>query len=171
MDPQQWMGAVRMRVQTADKNTTSNPHHSSPSVLWIQNLLVINHIIIFFIKTVWSHFILRSNSCYLQTINYDFCLNKLLICRFVWRWVLWVDYGNMKQLKEYPDNSFWSYTASSSRRVPAFSLSLFVFRTRCQFHRSSETKIWKDACSDRCDIAASDGSKTKTHLTCQFAPL
>ncbi len=26
MDPQQWMGAVIMRVQTADKNTTSNPH-------------------------------------------------------------------------------------------------------------------------------------------------
>ncbi len=27
-----WMGAVRMRVQTADKNITSNPHHSSPSI-------------------------------------------------------------------------------------------------------------------------------------------
>ncbi len=32
MDPQQWMGAVRMRVKTADKNITSNPHHSRPSV-------------------------------------------------------------------------------------------------------------------------------------------
>ncbi len=32
MDPLQWMGAVRMRVQTADKNITSNPHHSSPSI-------------------------------------------------------------------------------------------------------------------------------------------
>ncbi len=30
MDALQWMGAVRMRVQTADKNIT--PHHSSPSV-------------------------------------------------------------------------------------------------------------------------------------------
>uniref|UniRef100_A0A671QA56 Pleckstrin homology and RhoGEF domain containing G1 n=1 Tax=Sinocyclocheilus anshuiensis TaxID=1608454 RepID=A0A671QA56_9TELE len=30
--------------------------------------------------TNWSHFILRSNSCHQQTINYDFCLNKLLIC-------------------------------------------------------------------------------------------
>ncbi len=29
MDPLQWMGAVRMGVQTADKNITSNPHHSS----------------------------------------------------------------------------------------------------------------------------------------------
>ncbi len=38
MDPLQWMGAVRMRVQTADKN----PHHSSTSVniLWIQKLRV-----------------------------------------------------------------------------------------------------------------------------------
>ncbi len=33
MDPLQWMGAVRMRVQTADKNITSNPHPSSPSVI------------------------------------------------------------------------------------------------------------------------------------------
>ncbi len=35
MDPLQWMGAVRMRVQTADKtsqSSTSNPHHSSTSV-------------------------------------------------------------------------------------------------------------------------------------------
>ncbi len=70
-----------------------------------------------------------------------------------------------------PWQLFLRLYSCSSRRVPAFSLSLFVFRTRCQFHRSSETKIWKDACSDRCDIAASDGSKTKTHLTCQFAPL
>ncbi len=30
MDPLQWMGAVRMRVQTADKNSTSNPHNCSP---------------------------------------------------------------------------------------------------------------------------------------------
>ncbi len=29
MDPLQWMGAIRMGVQTADKNITSNPHHSS----------------------------------------------------------------------------------------------------------------------------------------------
>ncbi len=29
MDALQWMGAVRTRVQTADKNITSNPHHSS----------------------------------------------------------------------------------------------------------------------------------------------
>ncbi len=36
------MGAVRMRVQTADKNFTSNPHHSSPSVniLWSEKLRV-----------------------------------------------------------------------------------------------------------------------------------
>ncbi len=26
------MGAVRMRVQTTDKNITINPHHSSPSI-------------------------------------------------------------------------------------------------------------------------------------------
>ncbi len=35
MDPRQWMGAVRMRVQTADKNMTIihiNPRHSSPSI-------------------------------------------------------------------------------------------------------------------------------------------
>ncbi len=31
MDALQWMGAVRMRVQTADQNH-NNPHHSSPSV-------------------------------------------------------------------------------------------------------------------------------------------
>ncbi len=28
----------------------------------------------------WSHIILRSNSRCYETINYDFCLNKLLIC-------------------------------------------------------------------------------------------
>ncbi len=28
----------------------------------------------------WSDFILRSNSFYQQTINYEFCLNKLIIC-------------------------------------------------------------------------------------------
>ncbi len=35
------MGAVRMRVQTADKNT-SNTHHSSPSIniLWSEKLHV-----------------------------------------------------------------------------------------------------------------------------------
>ncbi len=32
MDSLQWMGAIRMRVQTADKNITSNPQHSSPPV-------------------------------------------------------------------------------------------------------------------------------------------
>ncbi len=31
MDPLQWMGAVRMRVQTADKDY-SNPHNSSPPI-------------------------------------------------------------------------------------------------------------------------------------------
>ncbi len=34
MVPLQWMGAVRMRVQTADKNH-NNPHHSSPSIMWL----------------------------------------------------------------------------------------------------------------------------------------
>ncbi len=44
MDYLQWMGAVRMTVQTADKkhhnNPESNPHHSSASVnmLWSQKL-------------------------------------------------------------------------------------------------------------------------------------
>ncbi len=40
MDLLQWMGAVRMRVQTADKNITSNPHDSSPpfNVFWIEKL-------------------------------------------------------------------------------------------------------------------------------------
>ncbi len=42
MDPLQWMGAVRTRVQAVDKNITSNPHHSSPSinVLWSEKLHV-----------------------------------------------------------------------------------------------------------------------------------
>ncbi len=45
MDPLQWMGAVRMRVQTADNNITSNnttPLQSSPSVniLWSEKLCV-----------------------------------------------------------------------------------------------------------------------------------
>ncbi len=43
MDPLQWMGAVRMRVQTTDKNITkSNPHDSSASinVLWSEKLCV-----------------------------------------------------------------------------------------------------------------------------------
>ncbi len=48
MDALQWMGAVRMRVQTSDKNITSNPHHSSPSVniLRSQKLFVRNKSII-----------------------------------------------------------------------------------------------------------------------------
>ncbi len=33
------MGAVRMRVQTADKNITSNLHHSSPSINVLNNVL------------------------------------------------------------------------------------------------------------------------------------
>ncbi len=39
----QWMGAVRMRVQTADK-TSHNPHYSSPSVniLWSEKLHICN---------------------------------------------------------------------------------------------------------------------------------
>ncbi len=40
MDPLQWMGAVRMRVQTADKN---NPiTHTTPSIniLWSENVHV-----------------------------------------------------------------------------------------------------------------------------------
>ncbi len=36
MDPLQWMGAVKMRVQTAHKNITIinqiNPHDSTPSI-------------------------------------------------------------------------------------------------------------------------------------------
>ncbi len=46
MDPLQWMGAVR--VQTADKNITSNPHHSSPSVnvCELQFIIVLIHIYI-----------------------------------------------------------------------------------------------------------------------------
>ncbi len=40
MDPLQWMGAVRMRVQTANKNKTVI--HTSPliNVLWSEKLLV-----------------------------------------------------------------------------------------------------------------------------------
>ncbi len=40
MDPLQWMGAVRMRAQRADKN--NNPHDSSPSVdiLWSEKMSV-----------------------------------------------------------------------------------------------------------------------------------
>ncbi len=50
MDPLQWMGAVRMRVQTADENITiitSNPHNSSLSfsVLWSNKLHVFKNII------------------------------------------------------------------------------------------------------------------------------
>ncbi len=42
MDPLQWMGAVRMSVQTAAKNITSNPHDSSQSIdiLWSEKLHV-----------------------------------------------------------------------------------------------------------------------------------
>ncbi len=42
MDPLQWMGAVRMRVWTADKKHLNNPHDSSPwiNVLWNENLHV-----------------------------------------------------------------------------------------------------------------------------------
>ncbi len=43
MDPLQWMGAVRMRVQTADKNITIQIHMTySPSVnvLWNEKLAV-----------------------------------------------------------------------------------------------------------------------------------
>ncbi len=42
MDPLQWMGAVRMRVQTADKNVTMNQHEPSPSIniLWREKLCV-----------------------------------------------------------------------------------------------------------------------------------
>ncbi len=43
MDPLEWMGAVRMRAQTADKKlSTSNPRDSSPfnlvkwKAVWIQ---------------------------------------------------------------------------------------------------------------------------------------
>ncbi len=43
MDPLEWMGAVRMRVQTADKKlSTSNPRESSPfnlvkwKAVWIE---------------------------------------------------------------------------------------------------------------------------------------
>ncbi len=44
LDHLQWMGAVRMRVQTADKNITIipiTPHHSSPSVnvFWNESCL------------------------------------------------------------------------------------------------------------------------------------
>ncbi len=43
MDPLQWMGAVRMRVQTADKNITINhkinPHDSSPSINLFKKLI------------------------------------------------------------------------------------------------------------------------------------
>ncbi len=62
------MGAVRMRVQTTDKNITSNPHDSNPSTnfLWYEKLFVfiINKVTIkidasddlklkCFIKIVW----------------------------------------------------------------------------------------------------------------------
>ncbi len=45
MDPLQWMGAVRMRVQTADKNIHSNPQvmHTTPVhqlMLWRKKLCV-----------------------------------------------------------------------------------------------------------------------------------
>ncbi len=32
MDPLQWMGAIRMKVQKADKNITSNTHATCPSI-------------------------------------------------------------------------------------------------------------------------------------------
>ncbi len=32
MDPMQWMGAVRMRIQTADKNTTIIHNRLCPSI-------------------------------------------------------------------------------------------------------------------------------------------
>ncbi len=45
MDALQWMGAVRMKVQTADKKHHNNPQviHTSPSinVLWSEKVCVI----------------------------------------------------------------------------------------------------------------------------------
>ncbi len=38
MDPLQWMGAVRMRVQTADKKHHNNNSIHSINVLWSENL-------------------------------------------------------------------------------------------------------------------------------------
>ncbi len=55
------MGAVRMRVQIADKNITINPHQSSPSVnvLWNEKLCVcVNQIhfkyVFFLLQTIAS---------------------------------------------------------------------------------------------------------------------
>ncbi len=76
MDPLQWMGAVRTRVQPADKNITiipKNPHDSSLSVniLWSEKLHVCNkqiHQDVFNLKSLLParsplSFILFSPSC------------------------------------------------------------------------------------------------------------
>ncbi len=40
MDPLQWMGAVRMRVQTADKNLVIHVSSPSANILWSEKLHV-----------------------------------------------------------------------------------------------------------------------------------
>ncbi len=58
MDALQWMGAVRLRVQTADKNITII--HSSPSnnILWSEKLYVckkqIHYYDFFYLQTIAS---------------------------------------------------------------------------------------------------------------------
>ncbi len=61
MAPLQWMGAVTMRVQKADKNITSNPQLSGSSItfLWSEKLCVCrkqrNKFCVFVGNTVKEH--------------------------------------------------------------------------------------------------------------------
>ncbi len=49
------MGAVRMRVQTTDKNITINPHHSSPSINVLPSQVTIIYVARFTFTFTFMH--------------------------------------------------------------------------------------------------------------------
>ncbi len=70
MDPLQWMGAVRMRVQSADKNHHNNPLHSSTSItIWSEKLHIckkqIHQDIVYFKPKFWLKWDLYSQHWFL----------------------------------------------------------------------------------------------------------
>ncbi len=72
INPLQWMGAVRMRVQTTDKIFRSNPHDSSLSIniLWNEKLHVCTN------KSIITRF-LTSNCCF--WVKYDSLINNIVL--------------------------------------------------------------------------------------------
>ncbi len=74
MYPLQWMGAVRMRVHPTDKNITSNPHDSSPTVniLWKAGILTLHCLICIYSLLTHDVFIGESN-----TMNTDFYFSQM----------------------------------------------------------------------------------------------